>query len=457
MGDFGHGMMEFEFDENSGTFQPTVKVAAYIRQALMKGDFTTAVHFYTSAQDGLGDSLFEEAITGSEIFQANLAKMFELARDFDLAARLYAHGGDTSKAGELFELDYHFDAAAEVYERGGLYNRAAAAYERAMNWEKAAKMHYMRRDMDKSAHCLIRGGRAFEAGELLMKHDLPQKAAKAYRQVKPDHPRFLEAMLKLAEILFTAGQRDSAMKLYFSIVGRYDCSPETIVAYYRLALGYEEYGNKEAANGLLRNVVSVAPDYEDAADRLKGVVATPAAQPREEELEELEELQPEPEEREADPEKDRALDRLRLGFEHLHAYPLMKKLTLRDVQLLYDISAIENYKPGTIIIRESDELQNMFIILHGKVDVLKATDERGTITVATLGPGQAVGELSVITGAPATATVRASEVITCLKIEREQLFAFMHEDVRRMAQIYESLVESLTHRLEETNRRLAGR
>jgi|GEM_PF-4123065 len=455
MGEFGHGMMEFEFDENSGTFQPTVKVAAYIRQAVMKGDFTTAVHFYTSAQEGVGKFLYEEAVTGSEAFQANLAKMFELARDFDLAARLYSLRGDVAKAGDLFEQDYHFDAAAEAYERGGLYSKAALAYERAMNWEKAAKMHYMRRDMDKSAHCLVRGGRAFEAGELLMKHNAAHKAAKAYRQVKPDHPRFLEAMLKLADILFTSDNRDAAMKLYFSIVGRFDCKPETLQAYYRLALGYEEYGNKEAADGLLRNVIALDPGYEDAKDRLEGKVSREVApEPKEEDLEEL---QAEPEERIADPEKDGVMNRLRLGFEHLHGYPLMKKLTLKDVQLLYDISEIESFKPGTIIIRESDELQKMYILLHGSVDILKATDEGGTITVANLGPGQAVGELSVVTGAPATATVRAAEIITCLKIERDTLFAFLHEDVRRMAQVYESLVESLTGRLEEANRKMAGR
>lgn len=74
-------------------------------------------------------------------------------------------------------------------------------------------------------------------------------------------------------------------------------------------------------------------------------------------------------------------------------------------------------EPGTTVIRENDVGSSMIIITDGTVAVSVA-DENGPRTIATLGKGDFVGEMSLMTGAPRTATVTAETPITALEIDR---------------------------------------
>jgi CRP-like cAMP-binding protein len=76
--------------------------------------------------------------------------------------------------------------------------------------------------------------------------------------------------------------------------------------------------------------------------------------------------------------------------------------------------------PGTTIIRENDVGSSMIVITDGTVAVSVA-DEQGPRTVATLGEGDFVGEMSLMTGAPRTATVTAETQVTALEIDRSAI------------------------------------
>jgi CRP-like cAMP-binding protein len=74
--------------------------------------------------------------------------------------------------------------------------------------------------------------------------------------------------------------------------------------------------------------------------------------------------------------------------------------------------------PGTEVIREGEEGRGLFVILAGELEVLKG-DEPFQSSVAILRGGDLFGEISLIRGTPATATVRAATPAAVLFLARD--------------------------------------
>jgi CRP-like cAMP-binding protein len=74
--------------------------------------------------------------------------------------------------------------------------------------------------------------------------------------------------------------------------------------------------------------------------------------------------------------------------------------------------------PGTDLIREGDPGRGLYIVLSGEVEVLKGEEPFET-TLATLRAGDVFGEIALVRGTAATATVRAARPSTVLFLARE--------------------------------------
>jgi len=78
----------------------------------------------------------------------------------------------------------------------------------------------------------------------------------------------------------------------------------------------------------------------------------------------------------------------------------------------------------TDIIREGEPGRGLYVVLHGSVDVWKR-DASEKVLLATLGAGDVFGEMSLLHGAPAVATVTAAERSTVLFLAREYVERLM--------------------------------
>src|SRR5690606_38385665 len=72
--------------------------------------------------------------------------------------------------------------------------------------------------------------------------------------------------------------------------------------------------------------------------------------------------------------------------------------------------------PGERVFREGDPPTTAFLIEDGRVEVTAERDG-GVIRLATLGPGDLLGEMAVIDEAPRTATATAIEPCVLLAID----------------------------------------
>lgn len=84
------------------------------------------------------------------------------------------------------------------------------------------------------------------------------------------------------------------------------------------------------------------------------------------------------------------------------------------------------FRAGTRLMSQGDFGGSMFVIAMGKVGVTFVDEDAREQAVATLGPGDVVGEMSLFTGDRRTATVGAIENVDAIEITKwslERVFA----------------------------------
>ncbi len=139
-------------------------------------------------------------------------------------------------------------------------------------------------------------------------------------------------------------------------------------------------------------------------------------------------------------EVNRKLDALR----QIH---LFEQLSYSELVKVLNIARIEKKQKGSIIIREGDMGDCMYIIVHGSVDILK-----DSVYLTTLKRGRHFGEMSLVDNDVRSATVRASSDCDLLTIERSDFYTMLREEPHLSVKILVSFVNILSMRLRDTTR-----
>jgi CRP-like cAMP-binding protein len=97
----------------------------------------------------------------------------------------------------------------------------------------------------------------------------------------------------------------------------------------------------------------------------------------------------------------------------LHRVQLLADIPGRVLAAVADAAVEERISPGELLMEEGAVEAHLYAIVEGRVRV-----HRGDRTVAELGPGATVGELSVLVAAPRTASVTALEPTLVLRLDQ---------------------------------------
>jgi len=113
------------------------------------------------------------------------------------------------------------------------------------------------------------------------------------------------------------------------------------------------------------------------------------------------------------------------------------------------------FRKGERIFSEGDPSDHCFKIISGKVEILlamKGLMKRGrTETVATCGPGDMLGEMSVIDGGRRSASAVAVEPTVCTAYTAEEILHVLTSDPNEAL----AYVRMLINRLRRTNRKIS--
>ncbi len=94
----------------------------------------------------------------------------------------------------------------------------------------------------------------------------------------------------------------------------------------------------------------------------------------------------------------------------------------------------QHFEPGEIIFRQEDTGNQVYVIVHGEVEVVQERPGTGDAVIARLGPGEFFGEMALIQNAPRTATVRALTGLDALVMQRSAFLSlFTHLPALRQA------------------------
>lgn len=132
--------------------------------------------------------------------------------------------------------------------------------------------------------------------------------------------------------------------------------------------------------------------------------------------------------------------------------PLFGGLTETELQEVTNVSSKKTYRKDAVIFFEEDEGDALFIINKGRVKVAKFSGGGKEFILAILGAGDFFGDMSLLDGQPRSATVVAMED-TEVSIIRRQDFIIL---IRQNPQIAVKLLEALSLRLREANRKIGN-
>jgi CRP-like cAMP-binding protein len=141
------------------------------------------------------------------------------------------------------------------------------------------------------------------------------------------------------------------------------------------------------------------------------------------------------------------------NLELIRRVPLFALLTASQAEAVADAVTKRRFKRGEVIVEQGSKSNTLFIILTGRVRVVTA-DKRGReVILATLQPGDYIGEMSLIDNEAHSATVRAevqtdmlclgrAEFARCLPENSSMAYAIMKGLVQRLRQA-DRKIESL--------------
>ncbi len=116
--------------------------------------------------------------------------------------------------------------------------------------------------------------------------------------------------------------------------------------------------------------------------------------------------------------------------------PLFKHLTDEELERLISSSSLRVFQPSETIIKENENIDQLYIVLMGRVRVW-TTGPKGEVELKTMGPGAYFGEVSLMSGNKATASVEVKTgPAQVVAIEKETLLELVQSDekIRKMLQ-----------------------
>ena len=135
--------------------------------------------------------------------------------------------------------------------------------------------------------------------------------------------------------------------------------------------------------------------------------------------------------------------------ELLKGVPIFSKVEPAKLKLLAFTSERMNFAAGQEVCHQGDPGDTMYVILGGTADVLIDT-ESGQITVAEMKKHGFFGEIAILCDVPRTATIKARDPLSTLKISKDMFYRLVAEFPEMAVEV----MRVLAHRLEDTNEKL---
>lgn len=127
-------------------------------------------------------------------------------------------------------------------------------------------------------------------------------------------------------------------------------------------------------------------------------------------------------------------------------------MTIAPEELIRELpgSKIVTYEAGTTIFQEGSKAKSCCFITQGKVQILKKTRKGERVNLATVKPGEFLGEMAMLSGESRSASALAVTRVKAIVIQHaefESLLKAQHPFAGRLSLQLSSLLAARCHRL----------
>jgi len=135
----------------------------------------------------------------------------------------------------------------------------------------------------------------------------------------------------------------------------------------------------------------------------------------------------------------------------LQRVPLFKDLDPKDLEQLAEALQTQTYPDAADIVEIGEPGHSMFILLGGTVQVLYPA-RSADFELARLGEGDFFGEMALLNSKPRSATVRATEPVSVLVLERDDF----NKIILQAPQVALKLLEVISIRIRNADEQISG-
>jgi CRP/FNR family cyclic AMP-dependent transcriptional regulator len=111
----------------------------------------------------------------------------------------------------------------------------------------------------------------------------------------------------------------------------------------------------------------------------------------------------------------------------LRNVPIFSELEEKDLLRVVKLGTRQKYKKGNIVVLEQESGAALFVIITGKVKVVRMDEDGREVILSMFGPGEFFGEMSLLDGLARSASVVATVKSELFMIHRRDFLELLHE------------------------------
>jgi CRP/FNR family transcriptional regulator, cyclic AMP receptor protein len=151
--------------------------------------------------------------------------------------------------------------------------------------------------------------------------------------------------------------------------------------------------------------------------------------------------------------RNAAVEGLMIETSDLVRVVLFKELLPEELEAVKHLVFERAFKAGSTLFLEGMKGDLFYIVKTGQVEILKKKDGE-EVHIASLGPGQFVGEMSIIDDEPRSATAKITEDSVLLIVTRKCFLDIVRATPAGANKILMAMLKIVNQRLREANRKL---
>jgi hypothetical protein len=135
---------------------------------------------------------------------------------------------------------------------------------------------------------------------------------------------------------------------------------------------------------------------------------------------------------------------------HLRSIQVFEGLSVSELAAIASVTEEVNYPKGTVVIKEGESGEDMFMMIKGEVSVIKAKEGGLEIELDRIGAGDYFGEMALFQDEVRSATIRTEEETRLLVLHKREFT----EIVREYPQIALHICKELSQRIRRLHKKI---